>query len=47
MGADGREGGRMLKAAGATIWHKMKRVVWFMACRKLSLRRVFLVKIYR
>ncbi len=35
MGADGREGARMLKSAGGRRFgRRMKQVVWFMVCRR-------------
>ncbi|CAE6895447.1 catalyzes the demethylation of specific methylglutamate residues introduced into the chemoreceptors (methyl-accepting chemotaxis proteins) by CheR [Vibrio sp. B1FIG11] len=46
MGADGREGARMLKSAGSTIGRKMKKAVWFMACHKRLRKRASLLKTY-
>lgn len=46
MGADGREGARMLKSAGSTIWLKTKKVASFMVCHKRLRKRASLLKIY-
>ena len=45
MGADGRDGARMLKQAGATIWAQDEKRVSYMVCLKLLLMQALPVKV--